>query len=478
MRVRLAIVGAGFAGLGAALRLHAEGEDSFVVIERGPTVGGTWRDNTYPGVACDVPAHLYCFSFLPNPWFSRRFAPGAEIRDYLERAADPIRDHLRLRTNVDAAAWNGGQWELMTSSGPVVADMLVIAAGRLTSPLIPDVSGRFEGPIFHSSMWDHSENLDGKRVAVVGAGASAIQLLPEVSRRAESVVVMMRSAPYILPRDDASYSLSARARFAKHPDELAVIRADLFAQAEMLYDARVGDAAARREARLQALRHLAVQVPDHDLRTRLTPDYEFGCKRVLFSNNYYPAVMPPHVTVTGSLAGFERGAVLTNTGRHGVDIVVLATGFHAARQPYARLIHGRLGCTLDEHWSEGMQAYASTAVHGFPNMYILGGPNASLSHNSAVVMLETQIEYLLGAISHTPPGTILEVSAEAEYEYAREMALRSADKPWTTGCSNWYVDQRNSRQALLWPGLATEFRDRFGAFDPHPYGEIANPVRT
>jgi cation diffusion facilitator CzcD-associated flavoprotein CzcO len=272
--------------------------------------------------------------------------------------------------------------------------------------------------------------------------------------------------------------LIVRTRFADHPDELAALRSDLFAQAEMLYEARAGDEGAREEARLQALQHLATQVADPALRARLTPDYEFGCKRVLFSNDYYSAVSSPSVTVTGGLAGFERGAVLTTGGRYRADVVVLATGFHAARQPYARLIRGRTGRTLDEHWAGGMQAYASTSVHGFPNMFILDGPNASLSHNSAVVMIETQIEYVLGAIRRTAPGLILEVSAEAEAEYAREMFVRSIEKPWTSGCSNWYVDHRNGRQALLWPGLATEFRDRFGTFDPRPYDETATPVRS
>lgn len=469
VRVRVAIVGAGFAGLGTALRLQEQGEHSFVVLERAPAVGGTWRDNTYPGVACDVPAHLYCFSFLPNPSFSRRFAPGGEIRDYLERAAEPVRDHLRLGTNVESATWSETGWQLATSRGPVSADVLVLAAGRLTAPRLPEVPGRFDGPVLHSSAWDHSVELDGARVAVVGTGASAVQLLPEVAARARSVVLMQRSAPYILPRQDETYAVEERARFADQPQELSSLRAALFTEAERLYDARVGDPAARHEARSRAVAHLAAQVTDAELRARLTPDHEFGCKRVLFSDDYYPAAALPHVTVTGPLAGFEPDAVLTRDDRHDVDVVVLATGFHTTRQPYAGLVRGRSGRTLEEHWAEGMQAYASTAVQDFPNMYILDGPNASLSHNSALVMIETQIDYLLGALCHTPPGTTLEVTAAAEERYAREMTVRSIDRPWTSGCSNWYVDLRNGRQSLLWPGRATEFRDRFGTFDPEPY---------
>jgi cation diffusion facilitator CzcD-associated flavoprotein CzcO len=478
MRVRVAIVGAGFAGLGAALRMRAEGEDSFVVLERAPAVGGTWRDNTYPGVACDVPAHLYCFSFLPNPSFARRFASGAEIRAYLERAADPIRTHLRLSTSMEAATWDGHRWELSTSAGPVSAEVLVLAAGRLTAPRIPEAPGRFEGPILHSSAWDDSVELDGRRVAVVGTGASAIQLLPQVARRARSVVVLQRSAPYILPREDIPYTTRDRTRFAEHPDELATVRAELYAQAEQLYDARVGDDWARHEARSRALQHLADHVPDRVLRARLTPDHEFGCKRVLFSSDYYRAVALPHVSVTGALTGYDAEAVLTGHGRYQVDVVVLATGFHTTRQPYAALVRGRTGRTLDQHWADGMQAYASTCVHGFPNLYVLDGPNASLSHNSAVVMIEAQIEYLLGALGHTAPGTVLEVTAEAEAEYAREVAARSIGKPWTSGCSNWYVDPRTGRQALLWPGRATEFRDRFATFDPRPYNELVAGHRS
>ena len=469
VRVRVAIVGAGFAGVGTALRLQAEGEESFVVLERASAVGGTWRDNTYPGVACDVPAHLYCFSFLPNPSFSRRFAPGNEIRDYLERAAHSVRDHLRLGTEVESAEWSGRDWQLTTSRGPVTADVLVLAAGRLTAARVPEVPGAFDGPVFHSSAWDHSVELDGARVAVVGTGASAVQLLPEVAARARSVVLMQRSAPYILPRDDRTYGEQDRARFADRPEELAALREGLFTEAERLYDARVGDPAARHAARSRALEHLAAQVPDAELRARLTPDHEFGCKRVLFSDAYYPAAALPHVAVTGPLTGLEAGAVLTQDDRHEVDVVVLATGFHTTRQPYARLVRGRSGRTLEEHWAEGMQAYASTAVADFPNMYVLGGPNASLSHNSAVVMIETQIDYLLGALHRTAPGMALEVSGAAEDAYAREMTVRSIDRPWTAGCSNWYVDPRSGRQSLLWPGRATEFRQRFATFDPAPY---------
>ncbi|MET0930934.1 MAG: NAD(P)/FAD-dependent oxidoreductase [Aeromicrobium sp.] len=478
-RVRVAIVGAGFAGIGTALRLHAEGERSFVVLERAASVGGTWRDNRYPGVACDVPAHLYCFSFLPNPSFSRRFAPGDEIRAYLESAADPVRDRLRLGTTVEGANWVSDHWVLQTSGGVVEADSLVMACGRLTEPMLPTVPGDFGGAIVHSSRWDERLDLRGARVAVVGTGASAVQLVPHVAREAASLVVMQRTASYVLPRDDHAYSADQRTRFAEHPDELAGLRATTYAEAERLYDSRVGDVTARGVARARALDHLAAQVPDPVLHGALQPDHEFGCKRVLFSNEYYPALTQPHVTLTGPLTEYRRDGVVDAAGRrHDVDVVVLATGFHTTRQPYARLVRGRGGVSLDEHWAGGMQAYASTTVHGFPNLFVLDGPNASLSHNSAVLMIEAQVEYVLGALRHVAERGVLEVGEGAEQEYADEMARRSLDRPWLSGCANAYVDPRSGRQTLLWPGRVDEFRDRFATFDPAPYDvELAGACR-
>lgn len=468
--VRIAVIGAGFAGIGAALRLQAAGERSFVVIERAATVGGTWRDNRYPGVACDVPSHLYCYSFLPNPDFSRRFAAGGEIQAYLERAVEPIRDHLRLGADLVGADWTGDHWHLQTSTGAVRADALVLACGRLTEPSVPAIPGQFDGPVFHSARWDDSVDLAGARVAVVGTGASAVQLIPPVAQVARSLVVMQRSASYVLPREDVAYSPTERAGFAARPDELRALRHRTYAEAERLFDARVGDPAARAAERERALNHVRSQIDDEDLRDRVTPDHDFGCKRVLFSNDYYPALAAPQVTVTGALREFtRRGVIDADRAHHDVDAVILATGFHSTRQPYAGRVRGRNGTSLDEHWADGMQAYASTTVHGFPNLFVLDGPHASLSHNSALVMIEAQIDHLLGALDHLPPGGTVEPRAESEDAYAAEIDRRSATLAWTSGCSNAYVDPRNGRQVLLWPGLAEEFRERVGRFDPAAY---------
>ncbi|MBC9226332.1 NAD(P)-binding protein [Aeromicrobium sp. 636] len=468
IRVRVAVVGAGFAGVAMARRLAAAGE-SFVVLERRPGIGGTWHDNRYPGVACDVPAHLYGYSDIAHPGFSRVFAPGAEILEYLQDAAAPVADRIMLSTRLESADWDGDAWQLTTSRGRVEAEVLVMAAGRLTEPRLPEVPGTFDGPVVHTARWDDDLDLDGARVAVVGTGASGIQIVPELARRAESVVVLQRSAPFILPKGDRAYAEAEIALFERQPDRLAGLRADLMRETEEVFAQRAGDG--RAEARGRALGHLASQVPDPVLRAALTPDHEFGCKRVLFSDDYYSTLRMPHVRhVPGALTAYEpRAVVAADRSRHEVDVVVAATGFHTTRQPYAELIRGRGGISLDQYWSQGMRAYASTAVHGFPNLFVLDGPNATLAHNSAVLMIEAQADYVASALPWTAHGP-LEVSFEAEQRYVDELQERST--VWISGCHNWYVDERSGRQVLLWPGKAQEFRDRFGSFDPAPFGVV------
>ncbi len=464
--VRVAVVGAGFAGVAMARRLAAAGE-SFVVLERRPGIGGTWHDNRYPGVACDVPAHLYGYSDIAHPGFSRVFAPGAEILQYLEDAAAPIADRIMLSTELENAQWDGTHWQVSTSRGPVTAEVLVMAAGRLTDPRLPDVPGAFDGPVMHTARWDDGVDLDGVRVAVVGTGASGLQVVPEIARRAASLVVLQRSAPYVMPKGDRAYAEAEIALFEQQPERLTNLRHELMTETEGVFDQRAGDG--RAKARQRALDHLADRVPDPVLRATLTPDHEFGCKRVLFSDDYYDTLRLPHVRlVPGALTGYEPNAVTAADGsRHEVDVVVAATGFNTTRQPYAELITGRDGIALDQYWSQGMRAFASTAVHGFPNLFVLDGPNATLAHNSAVLMIEAQADYVASALPWTAGGPV-EVSIDAEQAYIDELDRRSG--VWTSGCHNWYVDERSGRQVLLWPGKAQEFRDRFGHFDPAPFG--------
>jgi cation diffusion facilitator CzcD-associated flavoprotein CzcO len=479
--VRVAIIGGGFAGIGAALRLEAAGETSFVVLEKSARVGGTWYDNRYPGVACDIPSHLYCYSFRPHPWFTRRFAPGAEIHAYLEESAASITDRIHCSVRMLAADWDESArcWDITTTAGSFRAQALVLACGRLHEPRLPDVAGSFEGPVIHSARWDTEVPLSGARVAVVGTGASSVQLLPHVARHAAEVVVLQRSATYVLPREDHAYTTAEQRALATEPGRLRELRDELMLEAEQGHEARLHDGVARRRLTRRALDHLASQVDDPALREALTPRDEFGCKRALFSDDYYPALAMPQVRlVPSALAGLDGHAVVAADGsRHEVDVVVAATGFESVRQPYAALVRGRGGRLLADHWRHGMRAFASTAVSGFPNMFVLNGPHATLGHNSSLLMIEAQVDYLLGALGELGPETVLEVTAEAEAAYVDEVDRRSATTVWLSGCTNWYLDPGTGKQVLLWPGTATEFAERLSRFDVDPY-MVSRPANT
>ncbi|MDH6182579.1 cation diffusion facilitator CzcD-associated flavoprotein CzcO [Microbacteriaceae bacterium SG_E_30_P1] len=474
--VRVAIVGAGFAGLGAAHELLRSGESSFVVLERAASVGGTWRDNTYPGVACDVPSHLYSFSFLPNPAWTNVFARGEEIHGYLRGAANGLESHLRLNTAMTALRWDDewAVWRVSTSRGDLTADAVILAAGRLTEPRIPEVAGieTFTGDMMHTARWRHDVDLTGKRVAVVGTGASAVQVVPEVAAAAASVTVFQRSAPWIVPRPDREYTESELAEFASDPTAIERLRTAQFWEGEAMFAARAGDPAAIAAARQEALEHLHSQVTDARLRAALTPNYEIGCKRRLISSDYYPAFESGAVHLEASaLERIDHGVLVAASGeRYDADVVIFATGFESSEQPYAALVEGVGGVTLAEHWADGMTAFASTTVHGFPNLFIVNGPNAGLGHNSAVYMIETQLQYVVGALEHL--DGVLEVSADAEREYTAELDRRAASTVWLSGCDSWYLDSRSGRLTLLWPGSAQEFRERNGVFDAAPYREV------
>ncbi|MEJ2868223.1 NAD(P)/FAD-dependent oxidoreductase [Actinomycetospora sp. OC33-EN08] len=472
----VAIVGAGFAGLGLAIRLRRQGVDDFVLLERADDVGGTWRDNRYPGVACDVPSHLYSFSFRPAPDWSRVYAPGAEIQHYLRTAVDEegVTGHLRLGTEMRSARWTGEHWEIDTGRGTWRARVLVLAAGRLTEPRIPDVPGLddFAGPVLHTARWDPGFDPAGLRVGVVGTGASAAQVIPRLAGRARRLVVLQRTPAWVLPRGDRAYTAAERSRFTRDPAAARRLREDIFDDAEQAVAARRRVRPAIDELRDRAQRHLHAQVGDAGLRARLSPGYEIGCKRIVLSDELYPALDRDDVTLEDTaLTGLEPGAAVAASGRrHALDALVLATGFHTTRQPYAERVHGRRG-SLARHWSDGMSAYASTAVHGFPNMFVLDGPNASLGHNSAVYMIETQIDYVLGALAHLrATGAPLEVSAAAERAYVRDVDDAARDTVWLRGgCRSWYLDEASGRLTLLWPGSARSFRERNARFDPAPY---------
>lgn len=482
------VVGAGFAGLAMAGALRRAGRDDVIVLERATDVGGTWRDNTYPGVACDVPAHLYSLAAHPNAGWSRTFAPGGEIQAYLRDVAarEGLGAKLRLRTPMLGAAWDAetSVWRIDTGSEELLARSLVLACGRLTEPFVPTIPGleSFAGPLFHSARYDHDVDLTGKRVAVVGTGASAVQLVPELARRAAHVTLFQRTPAWIVPRGGGDIPLAERERLADNPGALARLRAELYAEGEQRFASRSGEAAASAAARDAALAHLHAQVVDPALRAALTPDYAFGCKRVLLSDAFYPAVASEAVALEPTALASVDGSTLTAASgeRYEADVLVLATGFASAEQPYADLVRGD-DETLAEHWSAGMTSFGSTVVSGFPNLFVLNGPNASLGHNSAVLMAEEQAAYVVRALAERDrrPERVLRVRPEAEAAYTAEIDAAAASTPWMTGgCRNWYVDARSGRLTLLWPGTVQSFRERLTGADGSEFEPAHTPVRS
>ncbi|WP_146340117.1 NAD(P)/FAD-dependent oxidoreductase [Nesterenkonia sp. NBAIMH1] len=474
--VRVLVVGAGFAGLGAAIRMRRSGEDSFLVLEQADEVGGTWRDNTYPGVACDVPSHLYSFSFAPKSDWKRRFAGGEEIRQYLRSCAEEVAEHIRCGTRLLSAEWRQGprSWKVTTNAGTITAGALVLASGRFSRPALPTLPGlvTFPGRVCHTARWDPRIVPEGARIGVVGSGASAVQAVPALVGRGAQVTVFQRSAPWILPKHDAAYGTAEQSVFAADDDVRRDHRAEIFDELDSAFEARVLGSTAHTELRRRAQDHLRRSIPAGPVREALTPADEVGCRRVLLSDDFYPAVASGAAAVEPSAPLAVQGrAVRAASGRtYELDALVFATGFDASRPAIASSIVGRGGETLAEHWADGMTSYGSTSVSGFPNCIILGGPHAALGHNSAVAMLEAQFDQLLSALASVPAGGVWEVRAEAEKAYTAMIDERAASTAWVSpGCRSWYRHGGTGRVTLLWPGTAQEYRRRFGVFHPEQH---------
>ena len=408
------------------------------------------------------------------------FAPGSEIQDYLRECSreEGLLPHIRFDTEMLETRWDdqAKQWNIVTNNGVYTARVLIIAAGRLSEASIPAVDGldTFPGRTFHSSRWDHDVGLDGKRIGIVGTGASAIQVVPYLAEKASRLVVFQRSAPYIVPRQDRAYTEAEKRLFVRDPTSIENLRSQLFWSAEEAFAQRASVTASIAALRALAIRNLTANVSDPTLRERLTPDYEIGCKRVLFSNDYYRSIVAGHVALESSaLAGIDGSRAIAVSGRaYDLDVLVFATGFQSTRPPFARRVIGRNGTRLSDHWSNGMTAFASTVVHGYPNLFIIDGPNASLGHNSAIYPIETQIDYILGALAFQAAhgDLVLEVSKAAEDDYTREIDRMSRSTVWIGGgCRSWYLDQHSGRLTLLWPDFAHSFRETNGTFDPSFY---------
>ncbi|MBA3866348.1 MAG: NAD(P)/FAD-dependent oxidoreductase [Solirubrobacterales bacterium] len=460
-----------------AIRLKQRGIEDFVLLERAATVGGTWTYNTYPECRCDIPSHLYSFSFAPNPDWTQTYSSQPEIRDYLGRCADEfgIRPHIRTGTGLAGGEWNEreGRWELETTAGPLSARVLVSGMGPLTEPKLPDVPGldRFEGKLMHSARWDHDYDLAGKRVASIGTGASAIQYVPAIQPEVEKLVIFQRSAPWVLPHGNRPISDQERRLFRRLPAVQRAIRGAVYLSRELLV---VGLAKERRLLRIvkhAAIAHIEKSIADPALRARVTPSYAIGCNRMVPSNRWYPTLAAPNVELASALTEVRANSVIDAGGtEQEVDAIVLGTGFHVADPPVGDRLRGRSGMLMSEVWDGRPRAYMGASVPDFPNLFLLLGPNTGLGHSSMIYMIEAQIEHVLAALTAMEAraaGTI-EVDEDAYENWNAEIDSRMARTVWATGCPSFYIDA-SGRNAVLWPDWTWRFRRRAGRFDPAAY---------
>jgi cation diffusion facilitator CzcD-associated flavoprotein CzcO len=474
---RVVIVGAGFGGIGMALALRQAGIEDFLVVDRAGDLGGTWRDNTYPGLACDVPSNLYSFSFRPGRW-SRRFPPRQEILAYLHALVSEsgLGPHLRFGSGVAAAEFDerDAVWNLtLEDGGTLRATAVVSAVGQLNRPALPGIAGRddFAGPSWHSARWNHDAGLAGLRVAVVGTGASAIQFVPEVAKTAAHLDVYQRSAPYILPKFDHPYGPAQQALFDRLPVARKADRLRIFLYGELLTSGFVVSQKLL-AAPMAMWRHQLRVITDPRLREKCIPDYVMGCKRVLFSNDWYPALNRPNVElVTDPIERITPGGVATADGTiHPADVIIYGTGFETLDFLAPMSVTGLGGRQLREMWRDGAEAYLGITVSGFPNFFMLYGPNTNLGGNSIIYMLEGQINYVRGALQALDEQRLdwLDVRPGVQEAYNTWVAAASRTSVWESGCHNWYT-AASGRNTNNWPAQTFRYRYRVRRFDPASY---------
>jgi cation diffusion facilitator CzcD-associated flavoprotein CzcO len=482
MRPRVVIIGAGFGGLAAARALRQQGITDITVLERADTVGGVWRDNTYPGAACDVPSPLYSWSWAPHLDWSRRYGTQPEILDYIRETADAegLSALVRTGTEVTAIDYDGavGSWRVVTSTGTLSADLVVSAVGQLSHPVVPTIPGTFDGPVFHSAQWRHDVDLTGQRVAVVGTGASAIQFVPAVADRVRSMTVFQRSAPYVVPKPDQEYAERHHRLFRRFPRIQLAERRAWFRLTELLNAALEGTSPIERPL-LAAIRgawrlQMRLQVRDRSLRRRLVPVFPVGCKRLLFSNDWYRTLDRGHVdVVTESVTGIEPTGLRTADGRlHEADVLIWGTGFAGSHFLAGIEVHGVDGVALRDVWSDGASAHLGITVPGFPNLFCVYGPNTNLGGSSIVIMLEAQAGWIAQVARRIAGGDAHRVAVRRDVAeaYDREMQERLSTSAWA-GCDSWYHD--GTRITTNWPGQVVEYQQRTATVDWSELEEVA-----
>lgn len=465
--LRVLIIGAGFAGLGLAMRLRQQGVEDFLILEKAAEPGGTWRDNSYPGAACDVPSHLYSFSFEPKTDWSRRYAPQEEIFAYVQQCVAKYQLSPRIRCASEVAeAWfdeAAALWRVTTTDGASFsARALVSACGQLNRPLYPAIPGveRFAGESFHSARWRHDIDLRGKRVAVIGTGASAIQFVPAIVPKVKQLTLFQRTPAYVLAKPDRAYSRFELALMQRWPWTQKLDRG-----LQYLYHEARGVAffvlpGLMKLMRASFLRYLARQVDDAGLRAKLTPDYPMGCKRILISNDYYPALAQPQVAVVSeAIREVSAGGVITADGReHAADVLIYGTGFAASDFLAPMQIRGLGGLELNQAWKDGAEAYKGISVSGFPNLFILYGPNTNLGHNSIIYMLESQFPYVLACLERLDQGVrYLDVRKPVQDAWNQRVQHAIEHSVWEQGCSSWYKNAAG-KHTNNWSGFTFTYR--------------------
>ncbi|MBZ2168162.1 flavin-containing monooxygenase [Marinobacter sp. F4216] len=482
------IIGTGFGGLGMAITLKKAGFHNFQILEKASDIGGTWRDNTYPGAACDIQSHLYSYSFEPKHDWSRKFGLQAEILDYLRHCVRKydLAGHLKFDSEISEAKFDGqsSQWIIqLKNGGSLSADVLISATGQLNLPALPNIPGmdHFSGEQFHSARWNHECNLADKRVAVIGTGASAIQFVPEIAGKVKSLVLFQRSAPWVLRKPDRPFRHWEQALFKVLPpwDRLYrwliywknESRALAFTRFNRLLDIYAWQG--KREARKQ--------VTDPEKFKHVIPDYQIGCKRVLISNDWYRALNRPNVTlVTEDIDHMDQYAVVTKDGAHyPVDVIIYGTGFRASEFLSPISIIGKNGRSLDETWANGASAFKGITVNGFPNFFMLYGPNTNLAHNSIIYMLESQFSYVLDAVKllAKDPGMVMEVAGDRQNQYVSEIQSGLEGSVWSSGCHSWYLDA-SGKNTVNWPGFTFTYRWSTRRVDPDNYSFYRFPNRN
>jgi cation diffusion facilitator CzcD-associated flavoprotein CzcO len=459
----IVIVGAGAGGLCMGMQLARAGHREFTIVERSDGIAGTWHDNRYPGAACDVPSHLYCFSFAPNPDWRRKFAPQPEIEAYLRRCADELglAPHLRLGTEVLGARFVDGRWRIATSRGELVADVLVCSTGQLNRPSIPALPGldTFAGRRFHSARWDTARDVRGEDVVVIGSGASSVQIVPEIAPLAKHLTLMQRSPNYVIPRNDRAYRDWERWLFRRAPALRKLYRGYIWCSLEARFTALHRDSLMGKLVRWGALKHLADSVVDPELRAKLTPDYPLGCKRILISDDWYPALVRDNVSVvTSPIARIEPRAVVTADGAsHPADTIVFATGFETTSFLAPMEIVAN-GVPLTDAWRRGAEAHHGIAVAGFPNLFLTYGPNTNLGHNSILLMIECQVDYILQCLRELDRRGAhhIEVRRDAMARSNAELQRQLADTVWVADCHNWYKNA-DGRVTNNWSGRTLSY---------------------